>query len=215
MRKGRLISGLIGIALLVGCASSGGIKPIAPNVGEKLIRSTHPNRPTWTYREPEKEGENLVFVGLSGKYATETEGREDAQRRAMTNVVRYMGTFVKDNFQRLTVSHGLSTSIMDPTVATRRFEEQLNSALASHVKVKEYYIEQWQNKLQETYFLVYALVNVPQKAVDQVYQNTLDNQIEDLKKKRDEATDEKAKQQIEDTMKAFEEAKKQGFGPKE
>jgi len=36
--------------------------------------------------------------------------------------------------------------------------------------------------------------------------------IEDLKKKRDEANDEKAKSQFQNAMNAFEEAKKQGFG---
>jgi hypothetical protein len=204
---------LAGGILLVGCAGKSDVIKQAPNVGEKMIWSSHEGRPAWTYKEPEGDDKNFLFVGVSGKYATEKEGRDDAYRSSINNVVRYIGTQVNDNFQRLTTSYGLSTDIMNSTVATRRFEEQLNSALASHVKAKEYYIEKWQNKLNETYYIIYALSFVPREAINQVYQGTIDGQIEELKKKRDEADNEKAKKQYEDAMKAFEDAKKQGFNP--
>lgn len=216
MRTGWIWGGLLGLALLTGCRGTSQGKPIepAPNVGEKMIWSSHPNgRPAWTYKEPEKEDDTLFFVGVSGKYATEKEGREDAHRSAINNVVRYIGTWVRDNFQRLATSYGLSADIVDPTVAARRFEEQLSFALASRVKVKEYYMEKWQNKLKETYYVIYALAGVPQKAIDNIYQDTVDNELDVLRKKRDAANNEKAKKQYEDAMKAFEEAKKQGFGP--
>ena len=53
---------------------------------------------------------------------------------------------------------------------------------------------------------------MPAAAIDKAYEDTMDGNIDDLKKKRDAANDEKAKAQYENAMNAFEEAKKQGFG---
>jgi hypothetical protein len=211
--------------ILIGCVLAGGvfyaacaskpevIKP-APNIGEEMIWTDHKDgRPAWTYKEPEGDDKNLLFVGVSGKYATEKEVRDDALRSSINNVVRYIGTSVNDNFQRLTASYGLSTDIINSTVATRQFEEQLNSALASHVKAREYYTEKWKTKINETYYVAYVLSFVPRDSVNNAYQQTMDGQIEELKKKRDAANDEKAKEQYNNAMKAFEEAKKQGFNP--
>ncbi|MCK4908470.1 MAG: hypothetical protein KAS70_01095 [Planctomycetes bacterium] len=207
---------LLVIFVLASCGGSGlNTTPMAASAGEKLVATSHDKRPAWTYREPGNEKGTFFFVGLSGKYATEKLGREDAQRSSITNVVRFMGTTVKDNFQRLTTAHGLSSDIVDPTVATRRFEQQLNNAMARRVKVKEYYIEQWENKLKERYFVAFALSTVPQKSIDQVYEATIDGEIAQLKKKRDAANNAKAKKQFTDAMKAFEEAKKQGFSSTE
>ncbi|MEW6027192.1 MAG: hypothetical protein AB1599_07855 [Planctomycetota bacterium] len=212
---------LAGILLIVASAMTGcksappEAKPIdvAPQVGEKMIWSSHDQRPGWTVNEPPTKDGNFYFVGLSGKYATEKEGRDDAHRGAVNNVVKYIGTFAQDKFQQITTSHGLTSEIVDPTRAVRDFQEQLSAAFASHVRTKEWYIEKWQDKkTKETYHLVYLLVEVPQASVEKAYEDTLNGNIEDLKKKRDAANDEKAKAQFQNAMNAFEEAKKQGFG---
>lgn len=186
---------------------------VAPQVGEKMIWSSFDQRPGWTINEPAAKEGIFYFVGLSGKYATEKEGRDDAQRTAVNNVVKYIGTFAQDKFQQITTSHGLTSEIVDPTRAVRDFQEQLSAAFATRVKSKEWYIEKWQNlKTKETYHLVFLLAEAPQAAIDKAYEDTLDGNIEDMKKKRDAANDEKAKAQFENAMNAFEEAKQQGFG---
>ncbi|MBI5778102.1 MAG: hypothetical protein HZA49_01430 [Planctomycetes bacterium] len=217
--KKMILAGVVLTAIsgmILGCKSAPPeAKPIdvAPQVGEKMIWSSHDQRPGWTVNEPATKEGNFYFVGLSGKYATEKEGRDDAQRSAVNNVVKYIGTFAQDKFQQITTSHGLTSEIVDPTRAVRDFQEQLSAAFASHVRTKEWYIEKWQDKkTKETYHLVYLLVEVPQTSVEKAYEDTLNGNIEDLKKKRDAANDEKAKAQYEDAMKAFEDAKKQGFG---
>ena len=217
--KKMILTGVILTAMsgmMLGCKSaSPEAKPIdvAPQVGEKLIWSSHDQRPGWTVNEPATKEGNFYLVGLSGKYATEKEGRDDAHRTAVNNVVKYIGTFAQDKFQQITTSHGLTSEIVDPTRAVRDFQEQLSSAFASHIRTKEWYIEKWENrKMKETYHLVYLLAEVPQAAIDKAYEDTLNGNIEDLKKKRDAANDEKAKSQFENAMNAFEEAKKQGFG---
>ncbi|OIO76534.1 MAG: hypothetical protein AUJ85_00015 [Elusimicrobia bacterium CG1_02_37_114] len=205
--------------VIIGCASRPITQqPVAPAAepNEKLIWSTHEQRPGWTVSEPETVGEELAFVGLSDKYATEKESRDDAMRTATNNVVKYIGTLAQDKFNRLQTSYGLTTQIVDPTNVTRRLEEQLASAFATRIKAKEWYIEKWQRKkTKDTYILAFVLSKVPKTSVDEAYEEVLNNTIDDLKKKRDEASEEQAKSQFENAMKAFEDAKQQGFSLEE
>jgi hypothetical protein len=209
-----ILCGLM-IGLWTGCAKKTSIS-VVPEPDEKLIWSTHDQRPGWTVKEPEADGDAVAFVGLSGKYATEKDARYDAKVSATNNVVKYIGTLVQDKFQRLQTSYNLATEIVDPTNVTRRLEEQLATAFATRVKVKEWYIEKWQRKkTKETYFMVFVLSQTPKEAIDRAYEEVLNGTIEDLKKKRDEANEAEAKEQFENAMNAFEEAKEQGFSLEE
>lgn len=183
-----------------------------PSGEEKIIWSSHEKRPEWLYREPDIEGDLLYFVGLSGKFAMEKDARDDAHRTAIANVVRYIGTLAQDKFQRVVTTYGLSSQVADPTKAARGFEEQLSAAFAARVKPQEWYIEQrLLKKTKETYYVAYVLAKVPKSAIDQAYQEAMNNTVDDLKKKRDAAADEQAKGQFQKAMEAFEDAKSQGF----
>jgi len=206
------------IGLWSGCAKRQITKPVTPAAepDEKLIWSSHKMRPGWTLSEPETVGDEIAFVGLSGKYATEKEARDDGMRAAVNNLIRYIGTLAQDKFQRLQTSYGLTTEIVDPTNVTRRFEEQLASAFVTRVRAKEWYIEKWLRKeTKETYFAVFVLTKVPKSTIEKAYEDVMNATIDDLKKKRDEANEAKAKTQFENAMKAFEEAKEQGFSLEE
>src|SRR5579871_5057795 len=81
--------------------------PTSPD--EKLIWSSEPKRPGWTLEEPATEKGIMSFVGLSGNYATEQQGRDDAQRNAVNRVVNYTGTLVKDKVEKARLSYGLDS----------------------------------------------------------------------------------------------------------
>lgn len=214
--------GLVVITLVIGlgaCSSSPQAPTptepvaVAPQTQEQLIWSTHKERPGWTVSEPEKQDDKLVFIGLSGKFAMEKQSREDAHRDAINKVVMYIGNFARDKYETIRTSYGLSSEIVDSTQAARQFQQQLSEAFTTRVKPKEWYIEKWENaKMQETYYLTYVLATVPESVIEKAFDNALDNQIDDLKKKRDATNEAKAKKQFENAMKAFEDAKKQGFG---
>jgi len=163
------------ISCLISCIShpvkpSPEDKPLLP-VEEKLIWSSHEKRPDWTIREPEAKEGNFLFVGLSDKKALERDARDEAYRHAINNVVHYISVNVRDRFERMVTSSGLSTEVIDPTRMTRDFEEQLSSAVARRVKPLEWYIEKWerkQGKQTETYHMVYVLAMTPQAEVDRV-----------------------------------------------
>ena len=152
--------------LISGCTSA-----TVKQAEETLVWSSQEKRPEWTTKEPESKEGTLFFIGLSGKFNTEKEARDDAQRHAINNVVKYISTDVRDKFERLIVSEGLSSGIIDPTKVVKSFEEQLSSAVARRVKTSEWYIEKYQRKQgkeKETYYMVYLLAVVPQPEIDRV-----------------------------------------------
>jgi poly-beta-1,6-N-acetyl-D-glucosamine N-deacetylase PgaB len=94
--------------------------------------------------EPDASDGYLWFVGISGRFATEQQAREDARRNALSTVVQYTGTLVKDKFERARTSYGLDSNVVDPTSAAREFEKQMSVNMANKVKVKNWYQEKWQ-----------------------------------------------------------------------
>lgn len=169
---------------LIGCAVTPEEKiSVAPKpVEEKLIRSSQEKRPDWLEKEPYKEEESLLFIGISDKLATEKDARDNALRAAISRVVGFIGTDVKDKFERLQTSYGLSTDIIDPTIATRRFEEQFSKAIARRVKAREWYIEEYQVKFKKqppgTYYIIYVLAFVPEQEVNREINSQLEYQEE-------------------------------------
>ncbi|MDI6788632.1 MAG: DUF4384 domain-containing protein, partial [Planctomycetota bacterium] len=154
----------------IGCRSQAPLPP-PPPAEEKMVWASHEKRPEWTIQEPEFREGALCFVGLSDKCALEKDARENAQRDAIKKVVGYIGTDVKDKFERITASAGLSTEVIDQTKAMRNFEEQFSHAMTRKVKPSVWYSEKWerrQGKELHTFYLVYLLAKVPQAEVDRV-----------------------------------------------
>lgn len=181
----RTFAFLIGCFVFSGCATTpkGRVSPVEKPIEEKLIWSSQDRRPEWSINEPYSEGEFLLFVGLSDKLETEKEAREDAQQAAINNVVKYIGVDVKDKFQKIQTSYGLSTDIIDPAVATRRLEEHLSAAVARKVKAREWYIERWKWKYRthsQYCYSVFVLCQVPKEEPDKVIQEQIKRQQEIL-----------------------------------
>jgi hypothetical protein len=180
---------------LTGCATAPKEKiSVAPQpVEEKIIWCQPEKRPDWLEKEPYKEKENLLFIGISDKLATEKDARDNALRAAISRVVGFIGIDVKDKFERLQTSYGLSTDIIDPAIATRRFEEQFSEAVARRVKAKEWYIEKYEVKYKRqppgTYYLVYVLAFVPEAEINREISSQLGYQ-EELSKTAKSANDE-------------------------
>ena len=160
--------GILIFGVFAGCTST---KPNSafPAV-ETKIWSSNEKRPDWSVNEPQTKNDNYLFVGLSDKKALERDARDEAYRHAINNVVRYISVDVKDKFEKIVTSAGLSTDIIDPTKVIRNFEIQLSSAIARKVKPSEWYIEQWkrtQGSHAETYYMVYVLASAPQSEVNE------------------------------------------------
>jgi len=203
--------------LMCGCVKKSKIiirQDVPPQPGEKLLWQSHEKRPEWLVREPEIEGKDLLFTGVSGNFALESDARHDALRDAVKYITRYIGTFARDEFQKIMTSYGVSSEIVNPTDVTRAFEEQLSVALVHQARVKEYYVEKWQAKSGEIYWKVYALTKVPTTPIEDVYKNFAKTQQENMEKEYAKAKDEQAKLQYEKAMNAFKDAEERGFLPR-
>ena len=175
----RYITSLILLfAVLVGCTSTNG-KPLP--IDEKKVWASQEQKPEWTVKDPGVKDGNQFFIGLSDKFETEKEARDNAYSHALNNVVKYISTDIRTKTERLIAATGLSSKIIDPTVTVRGLEEQLSSAVARRVKPQEWYIEKYERKQgneKHTYYMIYLLANVPQAEVERVIAEQISRQDE-------------------------------------
>ncbi|MFH1563737.1 MAG: hypothetical protein ABIF11_10050 [Nitrospirota bacterium] len=192
-----------------------GIAPPPAIEGEKMLWSTHKERPAWVQTPPRTEGEYYLFVGQSEKFAIEKGARDAAYRDAIKQAGLYINTFAGNSFQKLLANHNVESQIIDRTTVSREFEEQLSKALIKKARVKQYYEEQRQDKSGQDYWIAFALLEVPVSSIDEIYKNVAEQTKEGLMKEYEMAKDAKAKEQLKSAMDAFDEANERGFTPAE
>ena len=201
------------LVILTGCASKVTETKydveIPKDSQETLIYSSADKRPDWTLTEPDTVDGVMTFVGLSDRHSTEKASREDARRNATGAVVKYMGTLVKDKWERAATSFGLEGDVIDPTAATNDFQKQLAVQVAKKVKVKTWYIEKWQTPTGAGY-QIYALAHVPEATVDESYKETANTLAKAAERKAKEAGDELAKQQAEKAAEFWKQMEERG-----
>jgi hypothetical protein len=217
-----LLYGVIFVTTLLGCASKqtkpdskqefhqGSPVDIPTGVDEKLIWSSEAQRPGWTLTEPDAVDGVMFFVGLSGNLATEKSSRDDAQRAAINNVVAYMGTLVKDKFERASVSFGLESSVVDPTASARQFEKQLAVNVARRTKTKHWYIEKWQTPTGIAY-RTFALTQVPQQEVERSFKDMARDMARKAEQDAKQESDIRAKEQAEKAAEFWRQMEEQGL----
>lgn len=205
-----IVAVLMGMAFIAGCASAPTERP--PDVAdrEKIIWSSQKERPGWTMEEPEASDGKMFFVGLSGNMATEQLGRADARRNATSNVVAYMGTVVKEKFERARIDFGLASSVVDPTSSARVFEKQLSANVARRLKVRKWYEEKWQIPTGIAW-RVFAFAEIPQEAIDDAYKSTASDMAKKAEQRAKEEADKTAKAQLEKASEMWKQMKEQGL----
>lgn len=178
--------------------------------GEKLLWSSEPNRPGWTLEEPATVGGVMNFVGLSGNFATEQLSRDDARRNAVNNVVNYMGTLVKNKYEKASVTFGLESKVVDPTTGTRAFEKQLAVNVAKQVKAQKWYIEKWQTPTGIAWRVIVS-AQVPQSVVNDTFKESAKDMENKAMQQAREASDEAAKKQAEKSAEFWKQMQEQGI----
>lgn len=162
--------GIISLILILGCVKRPPSPPQpGPLLEEVLVSRSHDPPPDWIKRAPEYRDEYLYFVGLSEKVATEKVAREDAHRHAVDGMAKYTGTDVEGMFIEIQESEGVSSEILDPTIATEEFKKHFSEAFIRRVKDREWYTEKWKRRYKrysEYYFKVCVLARVPKREID-------------------------------------------------
>ncbi len=198
---------------LAGCAGGpprNASIPAGPGDREVLVWSSSPQRPAWTLEEPQTVNGMLSFVGVSNRHATERASREDARRNATSAAVRYMGTLVKDKFERATASFGLESSVVDATTSAREFEKQLATHMARRVKVKTWYEEKWKTPTGIGY-QTFALATVQTGAAEQSAREAAQDLVRKAEQQTREASDARASAQAEKATEFWKKMQERGF----
>ena len=125
---------LVLVALIaVGCSSKQEmVKEALNSVGD---------RPEWVMVPPAPEGDQLYFVGTSALYGTEKNARRDAKRDAIREMSEYVRVLNKNKFERASVTYGMDSFVIMPTVSERNHEKIMSASTANYLRVEELYFE--------------------------------------------------------------------------
>lgn len=167
-------------------------------------------RPEWVMNEPEVEGNDLYFVGISAVHATEKNARNDARRDATNSVVQYLGTLAKTKYEQATVSYGLSSQVVDPTTASRQFEKQVAANVATRMKTTKWYMERETDSIGKKGYKYFTLAKIPKDSLNEAFQNTAEQNMKDAQERAAKAATAQAKKQAEDQAKFWTDMKQQG-----
>lgn len=206
MMKKRHSSWAILLMFLVGCAAG---KAALQEPGETLLWSSEETRPKWTIEEPEIDGNIMMFVGVSDRYATESGARDDAIRKATNSIVKYLGTMAKDKYEKVVTSFGLDSSVVDPTASTRQYQKQLSANVAKQVKAQKWYLEKW-NTSTGIGWKAFSLATVPVEAINDSFKNTAKQNMLEAQRKAKQAADAVAKDQAEKAAAFWKDMTEQG-----
>ena len=204
-----IVSMIVTTGLLSACGGGKDVSIPENAATEKLMWSSASERPSWTMEEPDTDDGVMSFVGVSDRYATEKQSREDARRNSMQSVVKYMGTLVKNKFENARVSFGLESSVIDATAGAREFENQLAVNMASRVKMKSWYMEKWQTQTGIAY-QAFVLGMVPQNAIDDTYKSTTRQMQKKAERQAKDAADQVAQAQAEKAAEFWKQMQEQG-----
>jgi len=212
MKRFLMLLAVLSVAMY-GCGGKTVLNTSIPGSStEKPIWASQTPRPEWTVNVPEAEGGILSFVGVSEeKMAAEQDARKSAGEFAIREVVRYLGSFFSEEYKTYISRTGSSSDYIDPSKATQGVEDFLAGSLTKRVKPSKWYFEKYTNNLKQDSWKAYVLSKFPINEAEGAYKDALDNQIEDMKKQRDQVSVQKAKQQFDDTIEVFNKMKAQGF----
>ena len=203
-----LYSLIVAIAIgIFGCSDKS--QQISPEgkTQEEVVRE----RPEWVMEEPGCDDENCYFVGLSNVYASEKGARDDSMANVYKRVVQYLGTLAKSKIEEASVSYGLNSQTIDPTLSARNYEKQVAANVAKAVKATKLYMERETGSTGKKGYKYFTLAKMPKESINAAFQQTAKKNMEDAQKRAQEAATEQAKQQAENARNFWEDMQKQGL----
>jgi hypothetical protein len=139
------------------------------NVEEEMVFSHPVAPPAWAFAGVTKAqagGGDYHFTGVSKRFTTEQDARMDSLRDAREQIAAYMVTDVKKEVQRVTVTKGRSSQILDPSTVQNEVAQLLSATTLIGTASTEYYIQRWvrrEDGIESVYWKAYSLVVFPEK----------------------------------------------------
>lgn len=195
---------LVLVALLtVGCSSNQElVKEALNSVGD---------RPEWVMKPPAPEGDQLYFVGTSALYGTEKHARRDAKRDAIREMSEYVRVLNKNKFERASVTYGMDSFVVMPTVSERNFEKIMSASTASFLRVEDMYFEREADAAGVPGYKYFVLTGISKTDLKTALQTNAKTNAESAQKAMGLASTEAAKEQWKNARDFWNELAEDGF----
>lgn len=195
---------LVLVALIaVGCSSKQEmVKEALNSVGD---------RPEWVMVPPAPEGDQLYFVGTSALYGTEKNARRDAKRDAIREMSEYVRVLNKNKFERASVTYGMDSFVIMPTVSERNFERIMSASTANYLRVEEMYFEREADAAGVPGYKYFVLTGISKTDLETALHANATANAKDAQTAMDLANTEVAKAQWKNARDFWKELAKDGF----
>ena len=195
---------LVLVALIVvGCSSKQEmVKEALNSVGD---------RPEWVMTPPAPEGDQLYFVGTSALYGTEKNARRDAKRDSIREMSEYVRVLNKNKFERASVTYGMDSFVIMPTVSERNFERIMSASTANYLRVEELYFEREADAAGVPGYKYFVLTSISKTNLETALQVNATTNAENAEKAMQLANTEEAKEQWKNARDFWKELAEDGF----
>jgi hypothetical protein len=208
----KTISGFVVIAvcasalLLAACGSSPAraqrsARELAVEMA-KPIRASQAQRPAWIDEVP-TSASTLSFIGISGKFAVETQARENAREDGRKQLVDYFGTLMVNKGREYQATYGLSNEVFSPQITGQRLNERIAQGVAQALADRRYYWEYFMDENNREYYIDYVEMQIEKSRVAKIIDDYGKQEAADLQKKAAAEQDRTRKQQLEKAAEFF------------
>nr|WP_314992652.1 hypothetical protein [uncultured Treponema sp.] len=195
-----VLAAVTAVSVITGCESSPDTQ--ADRARERALNALKPyktepaQRPSWIDNVPHTKTE-LVFVGLSTKWATEAEAKDKAQENGRNQLVKYYGTLITAQGRTAKATYGISSDVFAPQQVSQELEEYVAKSLSKKLAAYSFYVESYLTKDMEESHIAYALMKIDKSDANKAMEEYCDDKADDARKKAAAEKDAERKKQLE------------------
>jgi hypothetical protein len=168
----------------------------------KPIRTSQAQRPEWIDEVPTASS-TLSFIGISRRFAGETQAREDAREDGRRQLVDYFGTLMVNKGREYSATYGLSNEVFSPQIIGQRLNERIAQGVAQALANRRYYWEYFMDENNREYYIDYVEMQIEKARVARIIDDYGKEEAADLQKKAAAEQDRVRRQQLEQAAEFF------------
>lgn len=195
-----VVAAITACVVIAGCESSPDTQ--ADRARERALKALKPyktepaQRPSWVDNVPHTKTE-LVFVGLSTKWANEAEAKDKAQENGRNQLVKYFGTLITAQGRTAKATYGISSDVFTPQQVSQELEEYVAKGLSKKLAAHSFYVESYLTKDTEEAHIAYVLMKIDKSDANRAMEEYCDNKADEARRKAATEKDAERKKQLE------------------
>jgi hypothetical protein len=150
-----------------------------------------------------KSSTELSFIGVSPRYATDSDARYNAEENGRRQLVDYYGTLMVNKGRQHTATFGISSEVFSPQIAAQQLNERIAQNVAQALAPAEYYTEVYLDNTNREAYQAYVLMEVAKSLVARVIDDYGREAAADYAKQAAAEQDAARKQQLEKAAEFF------------